>query len=252
MWVNSLNVSLRAAGIALLFAAIGVTQGCSPAPEGVTVHDPYEDRNRAVHAFNKSVASSFGGETESQGPRIPPDVAVLMINLAENVALPGVVVNNVLQGDAAGASTNTVRFLINTIFGVFGVFDPAENIGLSEVETDFGETLAVWGAPEGAYLELPFIGPSTERDAAGDVVDLFLDPLGPRLTDDQALAATAAGIGGRVAKIDQAAGVIDEVLSESADSYAQARLIYLQNRRFELGEDDSAAIDPYDEIFGSE
>ena len=30
---------------------------------------------------------------------------------------------------------------------------------------------------------------------------------------------------------------IDSILYESADSYAQSRLIYLQNRRFELGQD---------------
>lgn len=252
MWVNFLNVSLRSTRCVLLLAAIGATAACSPAPEGVTLHDPYEERNRAVHAFNKSVASSFGSGGESQGPRIPPDIAIHMINLAENVALPGVIANNLLQADIDGASTNTVRFLVNTIFGVFGIWDPADAIGLTEVETDFGATLAVWGAPEGAYLELPFIGPSTERDAAGDLVDLFIDPLGPHLTDDQALAATAASLGGRVAKIDQAGDLIGDVLTDSADSYAQARLIYLQNRRFELGQDDSAAIDPYDEIFGAD
>ncbi|MEL6700528.1 MAG: VacJ family lipoprotein, partial [Pseudomonadota bacterium] len=32
---------------------------------------------------------------------------------------------------------------------------------------------------------------------------------------------------------------IDSVLYDSADSYSQSRLIYLQNRRFELGGDDA-------------
>ena len=46
---------------------------------------------------------------------------------------------------------------------------------------------------------------------------------------------------------------IDSILYESADSYAQARLIYLQNRRFELAGDDEEAYlglytDPYAEI----
>ncbi len=76
--------------------------------------------------------------------------------------------------------------------------------------------------------------------------------VGTYLTDEEAIAKTAAGIAGRVAKIDQAGDVIGDVLSESADSYAQARLIYLQNRRFELGVDDSADVDPYDELFVAE
>ena len=234
-----------------LAAFIGLIS-CSVAPEGVSVHDPYEDRNRQVHAFNKSLAGALGGsdDTETSGPRIPADIAVHVVNVADNVALPGKVLNGVLQGNLASASTNSVRFLINTIFGVVGIWDPADAIGLTEIDTDFGQTLTVWGEPEGAYLELPLIGPSTERDAAGDVVDVLIDPLGQFLTSDQQVAATASTFAGRVVKIDQAGDVIDDVLSESADSYAQARLIYLQNRRFELGLDDTDAIDPYDEIFG--
>jgi phospholipid-binding lipoprotein MlaA len=145
-----------------------------------------------------------------------------------------------------------VRFLVNTLFGVAGIWDPADVIGLTEVDTDFGQTLAVWGVPEGAYLELPLIGPSTERDTAGDIVDFFIDPLESVLTDEQALIATAGTIGGRVVKLDQAGDVIGDVLNESADSYAQARLIYLQNRRFELGLDDIDAVDPYDDLYGDE
>jgi len=40
---------------------------------------------------------------------------------------------------------------------------------------------------------------------------------------------------------------VDSILYESADSYAQARLIYLQNRRFELGESSEITeIDPFE------
>lgn len=228
-----------------------VLGACSIAPPGTDIHDPFEESNRQVHAFNKSVAAAFSGEDDGpDGPRIPEAISLPVINVAENLSLPGMVVNNLLQADIGGAGTNTVRFLINSTIGVLGVFDPADAIGLAEVDTDFGATLAVWGAPEGAYLELPFLGPTTERDLAGDVVDIFLDPLGQVLNDDEALIATGFGIAGRVAKIDQAGDVIGDVLNESADSYAQARLIYLQNRRFELGQDDSAAVDPYEELFG--
>lgn len=224
---------------------------CSVAPEGVTIHDPYEDRNRAVHGFNKNLTSAFGGgEGDSSGPRVPPDIAEHVINFAENVALPGAVLNNVLQGDIGGASTNTMRFIINTLIGVAGIWDPADAIGLTEVETDFGQTLTVWGAPEGAYLELPFVGPSTERDLAGDIVDALIDPLGFIVTDDQAIAASVGSIAGRVVKIDQVGDTLDDVLNESADSYAQARLIYLQNRRFELGLDAAEVADPYADLYG--
>ncbi len=229
------------------FAAL---TACSIAPEGTTVHDPFEDHNRQIHAFNKSVAARFSGGGADDGPTIPPAIAEPVINIADNLSLPGAIVNNLLQADLVGASQNAARMLINTTVGIGGIFDPADAMGVTEVKADFGGTLAIWGAPEGAYMEWPLIGPRTERHAAGTVADFFLNPLGSFLTTEQAQVATVLGVAGTVAKIDQAGSVIDDVLNESADSYAQTRLIYLQNRRFDLGQDDTAAVDPYDELFG--
>jgi phospholipid-binding lipoprotein MlaA len=224
---------------------------CSVAPEGTAVHDPYEARNRSTHAFNKRLTGGLGGG-ESSGPRIPQPISERVIDFADNIALPGVILNNTLQGELGSAGSNTLRLLINTVFGAFGVFDPSDVIGLEEIDADFGQTLAVWGAPEGAYLELPLIGPSTERDLAGKIVDIFIDPLGYVLTDDQALVASVGTIAGRIAKIDQVGDTISDVLNESADSYAQARLIYLQNRRFEIGVEAAEVADPYADLYGDE
>jgi phospholipid-binding lipoprotein MlaA len=168
------------------------------------------------------------------------------------VGLPGTVVNNLLQGDIGGAATNTLRFIVNTTVGIAGLADPAGAIGLREVETDFGATLAVWGVPEGAYLELPGFGPSTERDAAGRVVDLVLDPLGrldwvPHEMQEYSFPAQVAE---EVVERGQLGDTFDDILYGSADSYAQARLIYLQNRRYELGQDLTAEdryINPYED-----
>jgi phospholipid-binding lipoprotein MlaA len=223
---------------------------CSSAPEGVSLHDPYEVTNRNAHEFNKNLSNAFGGDDTSSGPRIRPEVAERVINFSDHVALPGAVLNNLLQGNIVGAGTNTARFVVNTVVGVVGIFDPADTIGLEEVETDFGQTLTVWGAPEGAYLELPLVGPSTERDFAGDIVDALIDPLGLFLNEEQLLAASIGSIAGRITKIDQVGDTIGDVLNESADSYAQARLIYLQNRRFELGLDAAEVADPYADLYG--
>lgn len=229
---------------------LSLLAACSVAPDGVSVHDPYEARNRSVHEFNKNLTGGLGGDSARSGPRIPAPISERVIDFADNVALPGVILNNTLQGDLGSAGSNTLRFLINTVFGALGVFDPSDIIGLEEIDADFGQTLAVWGVPEGAYLELPLLGPSTERDLAGRVVDFVIDPLSPYLTEDQALVKTVGSIAGRVAKIDQVGDTIGDVLNESADSYAQARLIYLQNRRFEIGEDAAEVADPYADLYG--
>ena len=235
----------------LLVLGLFLCTACAPAPEGVTVHDPYEPLNRQVHAFNKTVDRNIFGGLGGDGTGIDPAYTQPVVNFADNVGLPGMVVNGVLQGDVGGAGTNMMRFVLNTTVGVLGLFDPAGAIGLGEEETDFGETLAVWGAPEGAYLELPLIGPSTERAFAGRIVDIFLDPLEFVGTPIQNDYATIGKIAGRVVKRDQFGDTIDSVLRDSADSYAQQRLIYLQNRRFELGTTlESDAVDPYAELFG--
>jgi elongation factor Ts len=90
---------------------------------------------------------------------------------------PADIVNNVLQLRLVKASENLLRFGMNTVFGLGGLFDVASAAGMPENDTDFGETLHIWGVGEGAYLEVPFIGPSTERDLAGAVVDILIDPL---------------------------------------------------------------------------
>ena len=121
---------------------------CSPAPQGVSVHDPYEAQNRRTHAFNKSFSDTLSGPAGDPVSAIPPELSARVIDFSDNVGLPGMVVNGVLQGDLDGAISNSVRFLINTTVGILGLFDPADAMGIPEQETDFSETLAVWGLPE--------------------------------------------------------------------------------------------------------
>jgi phospholipid-binding lipoprotein MlaA len=224
---------------------------CTPAPPDGGMNDPFEATNRAVHQFNKDVDRAILRPAGQAAAALPEAIRIPVVNFSNNADLPGMVLNNVLQGDVGGAVQNTMRFIINSTVGVLGLADPAGAIGLTEVETDFGQTLAVWGVPEGAYVELPLLGPSTERDAVGTIVDFALDPLGEvglnRLGNG---AMDRYDIGAWVAEqvIDRGTfgGTVDSVLYESADSYAQTRLLYLQNRRFELGESGQGGyLDPY-------
>lgn len=221
--------------------------GCSVAPPGAEIHDPYEGFNRRVHALNKEVDAAVLRPLSRATGEAPEILTRPVVNFSDNAGLPGTVVNNLLQGDLDGATRNTLRFVINTTVGVLGLADPAGAIGLAEVETDFGETLAVWGAPEGAYLELPGFGPSTERDTAGRVVDFLIDPL-DRLGDVPEPVrelSFPAKVAEQVVERGELGDTLDEILYESADSYAQARLIYLQNRRFELGQGPAATDEDY-------
>ena len=139
-------------------------------------------------------------------------------------------------------------FVTNTTLGIGGIFNPTRELGIPENDTDFGETLYVWGVGEGNYVELPFLGPSTTRATFGLFVDLFTNPL-TAVYDDRSseFYLTPAGLASGLSARGRFTDTIDSILYESADSYAQARLIYLQNRRFRLGDTESSAdIDPFE------
>lgn len=220
---------------------------------GEGVNDPYEPANRRVHAFNKAVDQNVvrpltapfrGGDSEGG-----PGVTAVLSNVGGNLSLPGKVVNGLLQGRPDHAARNAGRFVVNTTLGLGGLHDPAgQEFGLHEVDTDFGETLHVWGVAEGPYMELPLIGPSTARDAFGRVVDWMMDPMDQVLNDDQALGARVIRLGSKAGERARFGDTVDSILHQSADSYAQTRLLYLQHRRYELGQE-AEVIDPYDDPY---
>ncbi|WP_372611810.1 VacJ family lipoprotein [Aquicoccus sp.] len=232
--------------------------GCSvPGPDDAPggIHDPYEETNRNNHELNRALDRGLIRPAgKGYASTVPAPVVETLSNFGSNLSLPGTVVNNLLQGDLGGALQNTYRFAFNTVFGIGGLGDPAGDFGITEVETDFGATLNVWGVPEGAYVELPILGPSTERDAVGRVVDLFTNPLSYTLPKPEKYYGTVANAASKLGDRGRYSDTVDSVLYESVDSYSQSRSMYLQNRRFELGSDDDDAYldeydDPYDEIY---
>lgn len=229
---------------ALILSACAVPEGYV-ARDGI--NDPFEQQNRNVHEFNKAIDRAVlrplsRGYTQT----VPAEMQVMVNNFAGNLSTPRLVVNNLLQGDVKGALSNTYRFAINSTIGFAGLVDVGEITGVSEVDTDFGETLHVWGFGEGAYVETPFRGPSTQRDAVGRIVDLFLNPLPEALSDTQNDIRIGAQVVDVIGDRGRFGESVDSVLYDSADSYAQSRLIYLQSRRFALGgSGDADYEDPY-------
>ncbi len=226
--------------------------GCAPPPAPQGINDPHETENREMHAFNvaadkhvlKPVSRVFGkpgGGGAQQG----------VANFAGNLDLPGAVVNNLLQFRIGKAAENTLRFAINTTVGLGGLFDPATAMGVAGKKTDFGETLHVWGVEEGYYLELPLLGPSTSRDALGEVVDYAMNPVRLLVKTPESYVATAAGLASKFGDRARYSETVDSILYDSADGYAQARLLYLQNRRYELGQTtgDDSFVDPYEDPY---
>jgi phospholipid-binding lipoprotein MlaA len=223
-----------------------------PAPSGI--NDPNESFNRKVHSFNIALDKSLIRPASSAyGAILPTPIERGVSNFANNLDVPGDMANNLLQGKPQFALQNALRFALNTTAGIGGLFDFSTAIGLPGVETDFGETLHVWGVGEGKYVELPGFGPSTERDAVGIAVDLATNPARAVIPELSSTVSTAAQIGSKLGDRDRFSGTVDSLLYESADSYAQLRLLYLQKRRYELGqtdaESDATFVDPYEDPY---
>lgn len=209
------------------------------------VHDPLENVNRRVHEANKALDRAVLRPASQGYSVINPDLRRGVSNFAENLAMPSVVANDVLQGHLGDALHNSARFLINSILGL-GLMDPATGAGLEARPSDFGQTLHSWGMTEGAYLEIPVLGPSTVRDATGTVVDLVLNPMAHILPADAQWLLPAGFVATTLNDRAEFGDTVDSVLYESADSYAQTRLFYLDSRRHYLGAEQGAE----DELYG--
>jgi len=197
------------------------------------IYDPFEATNRSIHEFNIALDKLVVGPVASvYGTVVPKDIRTVVENAARNLGEPNAFVNHLLQGNGDAASDTLIRFVVNSTIGLAGLADPAADMGIFESSTDFGETLAAWGAPEGAYIELPILGPSTVRDTVGVVVDLMIDPINYVVTQEQAYYMLALKGVNLIGKRNTYDDLISLLLYESADSYAAQRLSYMQNKRY--------------------
>lgn len=174
-WMKMLNHFM-----AVLFVML-VLSACSQS-KGVLVEggnrDLLEKHNRDIFKFNSSLDKHVFKPIAVGYRKITPKVVDNSIsNFFDNLDDVGNAVNNFLQFKPGEALIDVERVMFNTSIGVGGLFDVATKIGLEKHKEDFGQTLAVWGVDSGPYIMLPFLGPSTVRDATAKfTIDSFLDP----------------------------------------------------------------------------
>ena len=205
--------------------------------------DPFEGINRVFYELNfnlldpvviRPIAIIYDDLT-------PKPIRQGFRNFFSNLDEIPSLVNNVLQGKFGQAANNAERFLMNTTLGLGGFLDIAKRAGLQPGEDeDFGQTLAVWGVPDGPYLMLPFFGPSTLRDAPSNFVDSLLDPFS--YNDSLSVRVVIKGIDLIALRADLLG--IDDVIS--GDKYLFIRDVYLQNREYVIS--DGAIDDDFDDL----
>lgn len=192
-------------------------------------YDPWQRMNRGIFWFNDQ-CDVYVLEPVAKGwDMVVPERAETGIsNFFANLRFPVVMVNDLLQGKPGAAAIDVGRFMVNTTFGLAGLFDPASIWGLERHNEDFGQTLGVWGVPPGPYLVLPLFGPSNPRDTAGMPVDYVLS-ITPLFLNS--FWWTGAGV---VNVVNTRAQYLDEVRNAkeaSLDYYVFARNAYYQRRK---------------------
>lgn len=233
----------------LLLCGSAVLSGCASTP-AATASDPYESFNRKMFIFNEEMDARLLRPGAIAYKAILPDFVEKSIsNITNNVRDVWSFVNLVLQGDGAAAVEGLMRVVVNTTLGLGGMLDVASDLQLDRRSEDLGQTLAVWGVPNGSYLMLPLLGPSTVRDASALPADMYLTP-----------ATFPADVGARNALIvvqalsvrSQLLGATDLLSDVALDKYAFVRDAYLQRRRNLIYNGNPPDVDQGDDGYYSE
>jgi phospholipid-binding lipoprotein MlaA len=233
------------ARLATLCLVLAVVAGCATRPDSKNaeavaefeqINDPAEPTNRAIFEFNRAFDSILLKPLAKLYRDFTPQFFQDSVhNFLNNLRTPVILANDVLQGEFKRAGQTIGRFLVNSTVGVGGLMDVAAEMGVPFHGEDFGQTLAVWGVPEGPYVMLPIIGPSNPRDAIGLVVDFIADPLNlwAANTDREWIIYSRTGMRAvdiRARNYD----ALEDLERTSLDYYAAIRSLYRQRRADEI------------------
>ena len=198
-------------------------------------YDPWEGFNRRMYKFNRQADTYVVKPAADAYQYITPDVIETGIgNVFDNIMELPVLVNSIFQLKGTKILGTAGRFIVNTTVGVLGVWDPAtEWYDMIKYNEDFGQTLGYYGVPDGPYLILPILGPSTCRDGVGTLVDkVGISMLYPANTS----FGIKAGVGVLEALDTRANVKIMYGEMNSMFEYEKLRAIYLHARNLQVND----------------
>ena len=202
------------------------------------VKECWEGFNRASFKLNQGLDKVIFKPVASVYRTLPTPIKSGISNSLDNLSNVVTIPNNILQGEFKKAGTNTIRLVVNTTIGIFGIFDAAKAAGIPEYEKeDYGQSLAKMGVGPGCYVVLPVLGPSTVRDTVGSVANLVGGDAWYNVTvrnDTQHFedahyytSKVMSGVDFRAKNFDE----IDNLEKNSIDFYSSVKSLYLQDRQ---------------------
>ncbi len=214
----------------VLMLASGCATSIPAAPkEDRSPSDPWEPMNRRIDSFNETV-DRFTLRPLARGYEavVPSIIRRGINNFSKNLRGPLYIVNNFLQGKFRRGFSETGRFLANSTLGIGGLVDVGSGLGLETYREDFGQTLAVWGVPDGPYVVVPLLGPRTLRQATMIPLVWAADPLFYMKHDRTRRSIYLL----RAIDLRAQLFTAESLIEGSFDRYLTIRESYLQNRLF--------------------
>ena len=222
-WMTVLRCVLLA--LVLWPPAFAWAEDQPPLPVQTRDIDPWEPVNRKIYWFNDTLDRWLLTPVAKGYKFVMPDMAEQGVsNFIANIYEFNSFYNSLLQGEFAGAAHASGRFVVNSTLGLLGFIDVASSMGITPFRADFGQTLAVWGAPSGPFVMLPVFGPRNVRSAVGYFTDTYTSI--PYFLNDQ---RWAWGFW-TVEVIDYRARLLDVEDMVTGDRYIFLRDAYLQRR----------------------
>jgi phospholipid-binding lipoprotein MlaA len=214
-----------------LQAAPALAQTAAPPATvtGVANPDPWEATNRGFYSFENGLDHvALRPAAVFYKHALPHPVRNGVHNMLGNLTEPVTFFNNVLQARPRKAVRTLARLTLNSTVGIGGIFDVGAHSGLPRERTGFADTLARYGAPQGPYLFLPLLGPSSVRDVTGRIGDAVMSPFTwVKFDGRDTLQVTTLLVDG----LDQRSGadpILKSINHTATDPYATIRAAFLQ------------------------
>ncbi len=230
--MNLLHLTIRALRMAALGLLVVLVQGCATGPNANPA-DPLEPFNRTVFNVNDGLDRAiFMPVAKAYKDVTPSPVRTGVNNFFNNIADVWSVVNNALQFKPKETLETGIRVAFNSTLGLAGVLDIGTEMRLARNKQDFGQTLGYWGMASGAYVVLPFFGPSSVRDSVGMVVGSSVDVLGNVKNVPFRNSLIIMRVVDKRADFLGTEAVLEQA---SLDKYSFTRDLYLQRRANSIG-----------------
>ena len=209
----------------------GALAGCATMPgnSAPSKADPFEPFNRVMYAIHEPIDTNVVRPVaQAWVDHVPAPVQHAVNTFFGNIEDGFSAFNSLLQGKWEKAGNDLGRITVN-IWG-FGLVDIATQAGIPKGEEDFGQTFGHWGIPQGPYLFVPLMGPTTVRDGTGVIIRYYLGPI-TYMVNDVPLRNVLYFLGALDLRVQalEASKLVDQA---AIDRYTFIRRAYLQRREY--------------------